>query len=156
MSADAKTIEQFALEGAQRSAERAARPFRGSKNAVERSCLEMKEMAESGDWSEARGTHVVALYAWLHACVYGVEPSELTPKQWGIAAAAATRMVDQEFKRDYGSAVQFLRWTWKREQKREEWRRQQHRDGGRIGWRLQFSNALIVEYRLSVARVGSR
>lgn len=127
------------------------RPYR-SKDTIARVKAKMEEMAASGDWSGASGTHLVALYAWLHAQVYGVENAELDGRQWALAAQAAGRMVANHFADDYGSAVVFLRWAWKREQGREQWRRENHKDGGRIGWRLQFSGSIVTDYRVDSAR----
>lgn len=110
-------------------------------------------MAESGDWSAAHGGHLVALYEWLHAEVYGVATSELAVRrQRAVAASVAGAMVKREFAGDYGEAVRFMKWAWEREQEREEWRRANGRSGQRVGWRLQFGGALVTDWRLDEAR----
>lgn len=114
---------------------------------IEKSRIRMREMAESGDWSEAVSAHLVALYEFLHTCVYQVAPLELDTKSWALASLAAGRLVDKFFANDYGDAAAFLRWTWHRESEREQYRRQHHRDGARISWRLQFCAALVTDYR---------
>lgn len=112
----------------------------------------MNEMAASGDWAGADGLHLVALYEMAHREVYGVEPLELDAKARFLAVGAATRLTEKFFDGDYAGAVSFMRWTWHREQEREKWRRANGRDGQRIGWRLQFSAAMVSDYRLAGER----
>jgi hypothetical protein len=128
------------------------RKFRATKDQRRRAIVEMDAMAESGDWSAAKGHHLVALYAWCHNAVYGVEPLELDSRAWAIAGTCATRMVEQHFDQDPGKAIEFMRWAWDREREREEWRRANGRSGRRIGWQLQFSGSLITDWKLDIAR----
>lgn len=137
--------------------ERARRPFRSTKGQIERAREQMNAMSDSGDWGEACGIHLVALYEWLHEQVYEVPTAELDPKNWALAAQAAGRMVDQHFGGDYGRAVIFMRATWNRERETEQWRRENGRGGRRIGWRLMFAHgALITDYKLDCARAASK
>lgn len=115
---------------------------------------QVREMCGSGDWSGAVGLHLVALYEFLHREVYGVEPLELDARAWFLAQGTAGRMVERYFGGDCGACVSFVRWAWRREQEREEWRRRNNRDGQRIGWRLMFSAALVSDYRVHGKRVG--
>jgi hypothetical protein len=128
------------------------RAFRASRGSVEKAREQMRAMAESADWSAATGTHLVALYEWLHQEVYGVATAELDAKSWAYAAQMAGKMVVDCFGGDYGAAVVFLRWAWKREQRTEAWRRENNKPGRRIGWRLNFSGTLVTDYRLDCAR----
>jgi len=95
---------------------------------------------------------MVGIYSALHELVYGVAPDDLA-KDWTQAVAAAKRMLDQQFSDDAPRMVKYLRWTWTREKDREKWRAENGRDGGRIGWRLQFQSlALLTDYKVAVAR----
>lgn len=126
---------------------------------AQRFAAEAEHMRETQDWDDATPGHLVALYAWCHAKVYGVEAAELhSGATYAQAVAAAKRLVDVEFSGDVTAAVGFVRWTWGREASRERWRRENGRDGGRIGWRLQFGPAMMTDYRIAMARarqVGS-
>lgn len=148
----ARMVADTRHRGYQSRSPRREGPPRRSKDQIARARAQMEAMAQSGDWGDASGTHLVALYAWLHAQVYGVENAELDGKQWGLAALAAGRMVSNHFAGDWGAAVVFMRWAWKREQGRETWRRENGKPGGRIGWRLQFGGSLVTDYRVDAAR----
>ena len=132
--------------------ERRSRPPRASRDQVARAREQMDAFAAAGDWSQASGTHLVALYEWAHKAVYEVDPL-LDAKTWALAAAAANRMVAEHFEGDYGKAVVFLHWVWRREGETEKWRRENGRDGRVIGWRLQFAHgALITDYKVAAKR----
>jgi len=125
---------------------------RKTRDRIEEARLEMERRAKSGDWEGATGLHLVLLYAWLHEEVYGVRTSELTPKWRGVAAQMADRLIAGEFAGDVGAAVDFMKWSWKREEGREKWRRENQKEGGRLGWRLQFGGVLVTDYRVDQAR----
>jgi hypothetical protein len=153
--AAAKSVELFA--GERRGAgkpRRRARP-KARANVMEAAREGVAEMAASGDWSGATGDHLVALYAWLHRQVYGVECEELDAQDWWLARSAAVRLASTHFGDDYDRAVVFMRWVWKREQRDEEWRRKNDKMGRRIGWRLQFSAQLVTDYRRFVLHYSS-
>jgi hypothetical protein len=119
----------------------------------EKSRAEMEGRAKSGDWDGATGAHLVCLYEFLHREVYGVPSDVVDRKTRMFAGAAADRLIARDFGADAGEAVRFMKWVWKRESEREEWRRANRRDGQRVGWRLQFCFAsLVTDYRLHVAR----
>lgn len=143
----AESVAAFAAPAVARL-ERPRRSFRGSSTAaVDRAKEETARFLDAGDWSQARGTHLVALYAWLHEKVYGVETAELDGKSWAAAASMAQRMVDSYFDRSFEKAVAFMHWTWRREQERDKWARANGRSRGRVGWRLQFSGTIVTDYR---------
>lgn len=99
--------------------------------------------------SKMKASEFVALYAWLHAQVYNVDPSNELEGKSGLGARAAAKFVlKTEFADNVDDMVMFLRWTWWREREREEWRKVNNRHGGRITWRYQFSGGLVNEYRL--------
>jgi hypothetical protein len=135
----------------------AAAPLRKKKlYGADEARAEMEERAASGEWDGATGAHLVALYDKLHLAVYGVA-GDLDRKSRMFATSAATAMVKRDFQGDVAAAVQFMKWVWKREQEREEWRRANKRDGQRVGWRLQFCfGALVADYRVHNARQSER
>ena len=103
-------------------------------------------------WSEATALDFVALYAILHKSVYQVEAVELGPTERLHAAGAARRLMKKEFG-DVSSLMMFyMRWAWTREEGREKWRRDNNRDGGRLGWKLMFNGSLLTDYRVSAKR----
>lgn len=114
-----------------------------------------REAMRTGDWSEATASTFVALVCVLHERVYDV-PLTLAPKERLFAARAAGQMLQREFGGDVGAMASFIRWTWQREKQREEWRRKNARDGGSVGWRLQFGGHVLTDYRLARARGQKR
>lgn len=107
---------------------------------------------EVGDWTPATPIHLVALYLWCHHTVYGVIAGEVQGKEYAIAAKTAKDFLQIQFEGDINKCVSFIRWTWKREEEREQWRRSNNQQGKRIGWRLQFSPSLVTDYKLAMAR----
>jgi hypothetical protein len=133
------------------------RSFSTGPTVRERVTAEMDAMAESGDWSDGNGAHLVALYCWCHRAVYGLEPEDLDSKGWARAAALAARMILTQFGGDCTAAALFVRWAWSREHEREEYRRKNGRSGSRLTWWFQFAGgALVTEYRLDIARKNGR
>ena len=117
---------------------------------------EMLSLLASGDWSRADAYSLLALYKWCHAQVYAIEASDVVGQEFGIAAQVAKAFASREFANDYNETVVFIRWTWKREQEREKWRRENGKQGGRLSWRVQFSNTLLIDYRLYLAREATK
>lgn len=148
--------DQLAAQVKQRAKKPATRkgPTRAG---VKRLLTQVNSMRERDDWSKARPTHLVALYTWCHEQVYEVEATEMVGLNWLAAASAAAKMVREEFGGSVLEGVEFLRWTWKREKHREEWRRENEREGGRITWRAQFQQRyLLTDYRIDRARQPTR
>ena len=114
-----------------------------------------KGMMKDGDWSAATASTFVALYSLLYERVYGV-PMRTTGRERQLAVLRAGQMLRADFDGDAGAMATFMRWTWKREAEREEWRRQNARDGGSIGWKLQFGTHVLGDYRLAQARRSGR
>jgi hypothetical protein len=148
-----QSVLDFARKAEQRIDRRRKRGFRVSQKTIAIVLEDSARRAQSGDWAGATGLHLVGLYAHLHAGVYGVHATELDAQGWAFAAAAAKRMTDRQFGGEIERAVEFLRWVWRREEDREKWRRSNGREGGRIGWRLQFcASGLVDDYRVDQAR----
>lgn len=118
---------------------------------------EATRRANSGDWDgldEKTTPHLlVALYLVCHARVYGVKPVELNA-DFFAASMMARKQLTVAFDGDIHKAVEFLRWTWDKERRKEKWMTEQGFDGKRIGWRLQFGHEsrLLTDYRHAMAR----
>jgi hypothetical protein len=124
-----------------------------TKRQREKYRAEIEDRIARGVWRNISPTGLVALYERFHEHVYGVPAAEVdTPRAFLQAARVAGTMLKREFGGDGARAVEFMFWVWKRETERETWRRENHRDGGRIGWRLQFSGALLTDFRIARAR----
>lgn len=97
---------------------------------------------------------LVAMYWVCHEKVYGVVPVEIdNSAAWKTAMLRAGSMVKRHFDGDMERAITFMRWVWTREQKNEEWRRANNRDGRRISWQNQFSHDfLITDWRAAGMR----
>jgi hypothetical protein len=117
---------------------------------------ETARMMRTADWSEALPGHFVALYAMLFEKVYGVGVADLGPSERFFAMTAATRMLSKHFDDNTTVMADFMRWVWIREETREKFRRENHRGGGSIGWRLMFLGALVTEYQIDNVRKVAR
>ena len=117
---------------------------------VERVHADLERMRREGDWRDARPIHIVALYAWLHAQIYKVEPLDLY-KDDAVAGAtsACAKLLRDEFGGDCKLLVEFVAWCWVRERQRL------NGNGRRLTWHLQFaSRALLVDHRVMMAQQG--
>lgn len=123
-----------------------------SNSVFEKASREVDAMIRSGDWEKVTTRHLVALYDRMHFKCYGVEAVELGPSERYNAMMQAGGMVRREFGGSCEEAVEFMRWAWTREISREKWRRENGKDGGRIGIRLMFGGALLTDYKLHLAR----
>lgn len=109
--------------------------------------------SKSGDWDGAKGATLVGLYAFCHRLTYSVVPDELQdPRLFFAAAKRAATLVHDQFNDDFGSAVSFVVWSWEREKRKEAWARGCGADRNRMSWRLQFSAALITDWRVDSRR----
>ena len=114
---------------------------------------EAEQMREKQCWASATPKHLVQLHAMLHAHVYGVVSGSGQGREFTFASSSATKMLREEFANDPEAMVDFLRWSWQREQDREEWRRKNGRDGARLDWRRQFAQrSVLTDYRVEQAR----
>jgi len=106
-------------------------------------------------WDDAGPRELVGLYAWCHRSVYNVLPVELeVVAEFRAASRAALSLLHQHFHDDPVAAVQFIKWSWKREQGRADWAKREKKDRNRMGWRLQFSPRQITDYRVAVSGRG--
>ncbi len=105
--------------------------------------------AKSGEWHGSTGSVLVGLYAMLHRRVYSVDAAELESQtEMKRASAAARKVLTDSFRNDADAVVEFVKWAWKREQKRAEWARQNGRDRSRLSWRFLFSASMVSDYRV--------
>ena len=113
-----------------------------------RQLTETHTMMKSDDWSKAKASHLVALYSILHEMVYGVAP-ELKGDELKLAKLSAGTFLKSRCSGNFVKAVEYMKWVWKRERGREEWRREKHIDGKVLGWRLILKHpAFWTEYRV--------
>ena len=112
---------------------------------VEQAVLDARARAQSGDWIDAGAKALVGLYAWCHKATYGEEPLELRDEgTFAGASRAASKMLGEHFADVPEAMAAFIKWTWMREQAR----RGAGKNTSRIGWRLQFSGAMLTDYRV--------
>ena len=116
---------------------------------------ELSAMLESDEWGQARPVHLVELYCLLHENVYGVEALDLRGQ---LNRQACARMVLTMLRRDFDdevpALVDYMRWSWQREESREEWRRRNNTGRRRLTWRIQFGGELLTEFLMQRVRHG--
>lgn len=145
----ALSLEEFAPP---KRPKRKTRPSTG-KTDRERFYTEAEEWRAAGRWDAFKPGHFVALYGLCHEKVYGIFPTELTQAStFALARMTAKRVLEKEFDGKVQLMRAFIAWTWKREEGREKWRRENGGHGGRIGWKWQFNQSLVTEYRIDLAR----
>lgn len=141
-----------ALEFAGEQKSRAKKAKTIGDSAFMKTLEQVGEMLKTGKWAEATGRHFVALYADLYFRVYGLLPADLGPKERVFATKLANTMLERQFQGDREEMSKFMAWTWTEEKRREQWRRENNRDGGIIDWRYQFSAKIVQSYRMAQAR----
>lgn len=109
--------------------------------------------AQEGTWDEARAPVLVGLYGVCHRLVYNVLPDELYDMgAFRGATRAATRMVHEQFEDGIEDAVQFVKWSWKREQSRAAWARSKSISRNRMSWHAQFSTGYVTDWRVEMSK----
>lgn len=123
---------------------------------IEAAMRDAEARARTGDWDGADARTILGLYAWCHRSVYGVVPAELEAVgEFRIASRAALRVLHERFDDDAARCAIFVRWSWKREKERAEWAKRERKDRNRMGWRLQFSDRQVTDFRVAeTARRG--
>lgn len=108
------------------------------------------EVAKDGPLppSEKAGWLLVGLWAFAFSKHYDVDVApDVTKTEWLAASSAAQRLINTQFGGDIDRAIEFVVWTWERQIDRGK----RNRDGSKrapLGWRLQFSPALVTEFRV--------
>ena len=128
---------------------KSSKPKRMSREQFAVLLIETNELKTKEDWKSFTPKHFVGLYSLLHQHVYSVVPDEIRDSYYAVIGAA-TRMFVHEFDRDARRMIDFIKWVWIRESKRQKYRSSDN--DFRIGWRLQFGAPLLIDYRVSCAR----
>ena len=131
--------------------EKPKRPKSVAASTFARTIRETEEMMSSRVWDDCTARHLVALYDLMHRKTYGIEPA-MTGSDRYRATLMAGSFVKRAFGGEIGKALEYLRWIWTREIEREKWRRENAREGGRISIGLLFSNRMLDDYRVAMAR----
>jgi hypothetical protein len=112
---------------------------------------ETREMMRTRCWDDCAPRHLVALYDLLHEETYGVDAC-LTSKDRHRAQLLFGGFVKRVFDGEVTEAILYFFWAWKREKEREAWRRENHRDGMRLGVGLLCSSGFTADYKLHLHR----
>lgn len=115
---------------------------------------ETRVIISNNRWSQdAKPVHLVAMHARLHHWCYGIDLSISDDDAMG-AISAARKLV-----KDVGGVDQtlhYLRWVWRQERDREQWRRDNNHQGGMLTWRQVFvSRDQVTRWRLAIERTES-
>lgn len=147
-ASSALTIEDFIDHGTRAPKRRERRLTK-----LEQGLHDAELRGVTGDWDGAPGSAFVGLYAMMHRLVYGVLPPDLEEDaRFTRYAREAFTFVRRHFEGDGTEMAEFMKWTWLREKGREEWAAANGKERGSIGPGLQFSAALLREYRIDEAR----
>ncbi len=116
---------------------------------VEVAVLDAENRSKAGTWTGATGRTFVGLYALCHRIVYGEIPLELFEKmEFSIAARMATKALHEWFVDDPTFLVEFVKWSWTREESRDAWAIREGKDRTRMRARFQFSAAMVQDWRI--------
>ena len=137
--------------------EKQRKPIQSKSNSKGTFLRQIKAVAkriQSSDWEGTKPVDLVALFAWCHHQIYGIWPEDLYVTATRTKARMlAGRMVKDAFGGDMDEALNFMRWTWRREGDFEEWRRKNRKPGKVMSWNQQFGAArLRTEYRINKER----
>lgn len=122
------------------------------RSRMERELKETRDLVkaageDAAKWKTFKPKHFVWLYAHLHETIYGALPLELL-ENYQLACLAAGRCI-REFGGDVEKALDFVRWTWRREKAVHPTRTSDFR----VGWRYQFTSAaLMTDYRIFLSK----
>lgn len=124
-----------------------------SKRQVEKFIAEAREMMRTGRWEGAQPAHFLAAWAYLHTAVYGVAPPELEREEWAGAVNSVKKLLRDECRGRPEVMVSYVRWFWRREKEREDWRRKNQREGRVVNWRDAFARRrFFSEYVVQLQR----
>lgn len=107
--------------------------------AINRLMAEVSEMSRTGNWDGATTpAHYLALWCLVHDHVYGSRPTELVNEQWLGALSALKKLLRDECGGRYDVLRVYIRYFWRREKDRQEWRHQNGKPPHAITWRDCF------------------
>ncbi len=114
------------------------------------------ERVERDEWPAEDGPEMlVALFCWAHNEIYGVSCVQEVARVFRGARSAAEKLIRVEFGGDSEKAVEYMRWVWKREREREQWRRKNTGFGKVLTWRhVLMYGELVKEMRLDGLRTN--
>lgn len=125
-----------------------------SKARIDVLMCEIDERINDSDYDGLTFDHYVALFCWMHEAIYDVDCLDETRREWNVAVNQVRRMLEEEFENDDCSFLEYLRYTAKREEEREIWRRSNRRPGRRMRWRDFFLlKTALADWRLAMARI---
>lgn len=155
-SSAADAVDAFAGAGKKRK-----RRGTSPKRRLDAGLADVERRIAERDWDNMRPMTLVSVFVWCHRRTYGVTPAELEKAPaLSRACMLAANLVKREFENDFDAALAFIRWTWEREDGREQWRRRNQRDGSKpLSWSNQFSPApwLMTDYKVHLQRMkGSK
>jgi len=149
MEEAADSLDKWVAKSGSKSGKRSG----ASKRSIDKAMGEARDLIKAKA-EAATPAQLVALYCICYEDVYGIEPIEMVGETWKRACFAAARLVKQEFQGCSGEAMEYLRWTWRREKHREQHRSDDARRW-RVTWRQQFvSKSLLSDYRTEMARAN--
>ncbi len=120
---------------------------------VEVAVLDAEHRSKVGTWEEATGRTFVGLYALCHRIVYGEVPLELFEKrEFSVAARMATKALHEWFEDDPTLLVEFIKFCWEREKRRDAWAIREGKDRTRMRARFQFSATMVQDWRVDRTR----
>jgi len=153
-----KTARVLSGRGADGKRKRVERGGRGVLKPLDQALEDAKRRASSGEWDDAKGLALVGLYAFCHHATYGVLPAELYEQSAiRMACKSAAACMHAHFDDDPFRVVEFIKWAWKREQRRVDWAlKQGNKDRARLAWRLQFSASFVTDYKVEAQKRGPR
>lgn len=124
---------------------------------MEETLQEANRMMLAGEWGAAKPRHFVALWLMCHEMVYHVSAmGDLRGLGWKSAVKAAATMLRSEFA-DPDEMATYIRWTWVREERKEQWCKERGYDRHRrLTWREQFGGEAVADWRLELSRKGQR
>ena len=111
---------------------------------LKKASVQAEQMRKNNDWSNAKGRHLVAVYAWLYEVINKSTAVDMdTDALFGVIKVA-DKMLKKEFGGDGGAAIKFIGWCWDM----EKYRLAKNPTKFPFTWQLQFLNKhIIAEYR---------
>ena len=124
----------------------------GALKDIDAAILTAEHRVRSGEWDDADAGALLGLYAWCHRSVYGVTPVELEGvAEYRAAKRAVVRVLHDRFADKPKAVALFIKWSWKREKDRAAWAAANQKDRNRMGWRLQFSDRQVTDFRVAMS-----
>lgn len=126
------------------------------RRALERASEEVVRLLDEKRLNEAELHHVVALHAVLHRKVLGVAEEDLNGSSFLGACSAARKLCTNEFGAELPKLIDFVRWCWARENRREAQRvAENNTTASRLTWRAVFIyRSTLTDYRVAAHRAG--